>query len=113
MYFKLVLACVGFMCLGIASGKYSYKCWECYGMYDHDPKAVDDCRHFVNVTETSTCAEGGMCVFYYGKVKRNGQAVVRTGRMCSLSSCYSNSGWNAENIYCSECTGNYCNSDKY
>ncbi|XP_031334815.1 uncharacterized protein LOC116164739 [Photinus pyralis] len=113
MYFKLVLASVGLMCVDVASGFFSYNCYSCHGMYDNSPQEVDNCRKFVNISATSSCTRPGYCIFYYGEVTINHKPVVKTGRMCATEQCAAMKGWTAKSIHCSDCKGDYCNTDKY
>uniref|UniRef100_A0A1Y1MTR1 Protein quiver n=1 Tax=Photinus pyralis TaxID=7054 RepID=A0A1Y1MTR1_PHOPY len=113
MYFKLVLASIGLLCVGVTSGTSGRYCHSCYGRYDDSPAAFDDCRHFVNITKTDTCSSSAHCIFYYKTFSKMNKAKSVAARFCSDHDCDYFRVSGDPYKHCSQCETDYCNTDKF
>ncbi|KAB0796396.1 hypothetical protein PPYR_10457 [Photinus pyralis] len=111
MYLKLVLVSVGLMCISVASGGATRKCNFCFGRSDDSPGDLSNCRNFVNVTGTIQCSRN-FCVTMFGTATVNEKTIQVARR-----SCGNDCDWLKKNaiadLYCSDCTNDYCNDDKF
>ncbi|KAB0803772.1 hypothetical protein PPYR_00742 [Photinus pyralis] len=114
MHFKLVLASVGLLCVGVTSGFTKNTCFQCHGSSDMFPQHIDNCRKFINITETSSCSPPGYCIFRVSTRMEYKKEIFGVYRSCSSSNCDSLRKMKGVNtLHCSQCEGNYCNTDSY
>ncbi|XP_031329761.1 uncharacterized protein LOC116160650 [Photinus pyralis] len=113
MYFKLVLASVVFLCIGFASGFTKNTCFQCFGTTDMYPQHIDNCRKFINITETSVCSPPGYCLFYVSTYQQHQQQITKVARVCDSHDCDFFKKGKEKFLHCSQCEGNYCNTDTY
>ncbi|XP_031354473.1 uncharacterized protein LOC116178947 [Photinus pyralis] len=111
MYFKLVIASVALMCVGVASGRLWSNCYGCYGHSAYDPQAVINCRRFINITERHSCE--GYCVFLYGTVIGETANATLAMRYCSRYHCMFITLHGGVKEHCSDCEHDYCNTQTY
>ncbi|XP_031329130.1 uncharacterized protein LOC116167562 [Photinus pyralis] len=110
MYFKLVLASVGLMCIGFVSGSGTRYCHECGTGRSKD---FQNCRQFVNITKSCYRSPPGYCIFIVGNKTEDNKVVDFASRICSIRNCDWHRLYNKANKHCSQCESDYCNTDKF